>query len=248
MLEIHHLTKRYGRTTAVDDLNLGTRPGEVLALLGPNGAGKTTTIRCAVGLAQPTSGTITIDGHDTRNDPLAAKNATGFVPDRAWFYPKVTARELLRYVASVRKIQDAGARIEALLTRFRLAQHADTLTEAYSHGMRQRLGFCVALLGDPQLFISDEPMVGLDVQGHRGVKKLFREIAADGRTVIFLTTHTLSVAEEVADRIAVINHGRLIALGTMRELRASTHQADDTNLEDVFLHLTEHQAGEQAAT
>ena len=246
MLEIHHLTKRYGRTTAVDDLNLETRPGEVLALLGPNGAGKTTTIRCAVGLAQATSGTITIDGHDTRKDPLAAKNATGFVPDRAWFYPKVSARELLRYIASVRKLRNPSVRIEMLLNRFRLAQHADTLTESYSHGMRQKLGFCAALLGDPKLFISDEPMVGLDVQGHRDVKRLFREIADDGRTVI-LTTHTLSVAEEVADRIAVIDHGRLVALGTMRELRASTQQADDTNLEDVFLHLTEHQAGEQAA-
>lgn len=238
MLEIERLTKRYGRTLAVDSLDLRTSPGEILALLGPNGAGKTTTIRCITGLASPTSGSIAIAGHDTREEPLAAKAATGFVPDRAWFYPKVTGRELLRYIASVRRQTDAAERIEALLVRFRLAEHADSLTESYSHGMRQRLAFCAALLGDPRLFITDEPMVGLDVQGHREVKKLFRELAAEGRTVI-LTTHTLAVAEEVADRIAVIDHGRLIALGTMGELRALTHQAETATLEDLFLHLTE---------
>lgn len=239
MLEIRNLTKKYGRTTAVDDLSLETRPGEVLALLGPNGAGKTTTIRCVTGLASPTSGRITIAGHDTRRDSLKSREATGLVQDRSWFYPKVTARELLRYVASIRKVNDATNRIEALLTRFRLIEHADTLTEAYSHGMRQRLSFCAALLGDPQLFIADEPMVGLDVQGHRDVKSLFRELANEGKTVI-ITTHTLAVAEEVADRIAVVNHGRLIALGTMGDLRQQSGRADG-NLEDVFLDLTEPQ-------
>ncbi len=238
MLSIRKLTKRYGRTLAVDNLDLEVGPGEIFALLGPNGAGKTTAIRCVTGLARPTSGVISIAGQDTLAEPLAAKTATGFVPDRAWFYPKVTARELLRYIASVRRQEAAAARIEALLKRFRLTEHADTLIESYSHGMRQRLAFCVALLGEPRLFISDEPMVGLDVQGHREVKKLFRELAAAGRTVIF-TTHTLAAAEEIAGRIAVIDHGRLIALGTMAELRASTHQADTATLEDLFLHLTE---------
>jgi ABC-2 type transport system ATP-binding protein len=243
LLEIENLTKRYGRTLAVDGLDLVTRPGEILALLGPNGAGKTTTIRCATGLARPTSGRISIAGHDVVADPLAAKAATGFVPDRAWFYPKVTARELLRYVAGIRRQVDAEGRIGQLLERFRLARHADALIESYSHGMRQRLAFCAALLGDPRLFVTDEPMVGLDVQGHREVKRLFRELAAGGATVI-LTTHTLAVAEEVADRIGVMDHGRLIALGTMTELRAATHQADTASLEDLFLHLTEVQGGE----
>jgi len=238
LLSIRNLTKRYGRTLAVDDLDLEVKAGEIFALLGPNGAGKTTAIRCITGLARPTSGAISIAGHDTRSEPLAAKAATGFVPDRAWFYPKVTARELLRYIAGVRRQEGARSRIEALLERFRLAEHADTLIESYSHGMRQRLAFCAALLGDPRLFITDEPMVGLDVQGHREVKKLFRELAGAGRTVIF-TTHTLASAEEIADRIAVIDHGRLIALGTMGELRASTHQAETATLEDLFLHLTE---------
>ena len=178
MLEIRDLTKTYGRRKAVDRLTLHARAGEVLALLGPNGAGKTTAIRCVVGLARPSGGEIVVAGHDAARDPLAARAATGYVPDRAWFYPKLTAREVLRYVAGVRRSRDAAARIEALLERFRLAAHADTLTEAYSHGMRQRLAFCVALLGDPRLFIADEPMVGLDVQGHRDVKRLLRELAA----------------------------------------------------------------------
>lgn len=244
MLEVSNLTKRYGRTLAVDDLDLVTRSGEVLALLGPNGAGKTTTIRCVTGLARPTSGSIRIAGHDVAAEPLAAKAAIGFVPDRAWFYPKVTARELLRYVAGVRRQANPDAHIASLLERFRLSRHADALIESYSHGMRQRLAFCAALLGEPRLFVTDEPMVGLDVQGHREVKKLFRELAAAGRTVI-LTTHTLAVAEEVADRIAVMDQGRLIALGTMAELRAATAQGDTVSLEDLFLMLTE--PGEEAA-
>src|SRR5690606_37468544 len=136
-----NLIKQYGRTRAVDDLTLSTRPGEVVALLGPNGAGKTTTIRCVVGLTHPTRGSIRIAGHDTKRDALAAKESVGYVPDRAWFYPKVTARELLRFVASVRRQGDRTPQIEALLERFRLAEHAATLTESYSHGMRQRLAF-----------------------------------------------------------------------------------------------------------
>lgn len=238
MLKIENLTKRYGRTLAVDDLDLNAKPGEILALLGPNGAGKTTTIRCVTGLARPTSGRIRVAGNDMATEPLAAKAAIGFVPDRAWFYPKVTARELLRYVAGVRRQAAPGERIEELLTRFRLAEHGDALIESFSHGMRQRLAFCVALLGEPRLFIADEPMVGLDVQGHREVKGLFRELAAAGRTVI-LTTHTLAVAEELAHRIVVIDHGELVAQGTMAELRALTRQAESATLEDLFLHLTE---------
>ncbi len=238
MLEVENLTKRYGRMLAVDGLDLVTRPGEILALLGPNGAGKTTTIRCVTGLARPTSGTVRVAGHDTRREPMTAKAATGFVPDRAWFYPKVTARELLRYVAGIRQEPQPEQRIEELLGRFRLSRHAGALIESYSHGMRQRLAFCAALLGRPQLFVADEPMVGLDVQGHREVKRLFRELADEGRTVM-ITTHTLSVAEEIADRIAVMDHGRLIALGTMAELRAATQQDESTSLEDLFLHLTE---------
>lgn len=236
MLELMNLSKSFGRTVAVDDLSLSVRPGEVLALLGPNGAGKTTTIRCITGLARADSGTITVAGTDLLADPQAAKAAIGFVPDRAWFYPKVTARELLRFVAGVRKLATPGAQIDALLHRFGLLEHSNRLTETYSHGMRQRLAFCVALLGEPRLLITDEPMVGLDVHGHREVKLLFRELAAAGRTVI-LTTHTLSVAEEIADRIALIDDGRLVALGTVAELRELTQQ-HDASLEDLFLILT----------
>lgn len=242
MLELSSLSKSFGRTLAVDNLNLSVRPGEVLALLGPNGAGKTTTIRCVTGLARADSGTITVDGTNLLENPQAAKAAIGFVPDRAWFYPKVTARELLRFVAGVRKIANPTAQIDALLKRFGLVAHANRLTESYSHGMRQRLAFCVALLGEPRLLITDEPMVGLDVHGHREVKILFRELAAEGKTVI-LTTHTLSVAEEIADRIALIDDGRLVALGTVAELRELTQQKD-ASLEELFLILT--RTGQQA--
>lgn len=237
MLSIEHLTKTYGSTTAVDDLTLTTRPGEIHALLGPNGAGKSTTLRCAIGLTHPSSGSIRIDTHDISRSPQEAKRSLGFIPDRAWFYPKATGRELLRYVASVRRVSDADQHIDALLTRFRLSDAADARTETYSHGMRQRLAFCVALIGDPKLLVVDEPMVGLDVQGHRDVKRLFRDIAASGRTVL-LTTHTLAVAEEISDRITLINHGRVVADGTIDEIR--TH-ADlrDGNLEDLYLKLTE---------
>ena len=235
MLDIRGLVKRFSRTTAVADLSLHVRAGEVLALLGPNGAGKTSTIRCVTGLSKPDAGSITVAGHDIAAEPLKAKAEIGFVPDRAWFYPKVTARELLRYVAADRVGAD-GRSIDSLLEQFSLSEHADRLTESYSHGMRQRLAFCVALLGEPRLLITDEPMVGLDVHGHRTVKRLFRQIAAQGRTVI-LTTHTLSVAEEIADRIAVVNHGKLVALGTVAELRERTSLAA-ANLEELFLALT----------
>jgi ABC-2 type transport system ATP-binding protein len=237
VLHIDNLTKRFGRQTAVDDLSLVARPGEVLALLGPNGAGKTTTIRCTVGLAAPSSGSVRVAGHDIRREAQAAKRAMGYVPDRAWFYPKVSARELLRYIAGIRGVSDPSRRMDDLLARFRISRYADALTESYSHGMRQRLAFCAALIGEPRLLIVDEPMVGLDVQGHRDVKLLFRELAAGGRTVV-LTTHTLAVAEEIADRIALIDRGRLVALGTMAELRALTRRTD-ANLEELFLHLTE---------
>mgnify|MGYP000167283841 FL=1 len=241
MLELVQLTKRYGRTAAVDGLDLAAKAGEVLALLGPNGAGKTTAIRCVTGLIKPSGGRILIGGHDVEREPIAAKTLTGFVPDRAWFYPKVTARELLRYLASVRGLSAAESRMDALLERFRLTRSADSLTETFSHGMRQRLAFCAALIGNPRLFIADEPMVGLDVQGHRDVKLLFRELAAAGLAVI-LTTHTLAVAEEVADRIAVIDRGKLVALGTLAELRARLNRSDDTSLEELFILLTEPQA------
>lgn len=238
MLVIDHLTKRYGRHTAVKDLSLRVRPGEVMALLGPNGAGKTTTIRCTVGLARPSSGRISVAGHPVVGAATAAKRATGYVPDRAWFYPKVTARELLAYVASIRSLKNPNGRIDELLERFALAANADSLTESYSHGMRQRLAFCAALLGEPRLLITDEPMVGLDVNGHRLVKRLFADYARGGRSVLF-TTHTLAVAEEVAHRIAVIDRGQLIALGTMRELRELTRQPGSATLEELFVHLTE---------
>lgn len=241
MLKIEGLTKRYGKAVAVKELTLRARPGEVLALLGPNGAGKTTTIRCVTGLARPSGGTIEVAGHSVTRAPSLAKAAVGFVPDRAWFYPKVTARELLSYVATIREAANASQRMDELLERFALTEYADALTETYSHGMRQRLAFCVALIGNPQLLITDEPMVGLDVRGHHEVKSLFAEYAAAGRTVLF-TTHTLSIAQEIADRVAVIDGGQLVALGTLPELQRLMSQPASATLEELFLKLTERKA------
>jgi ABC-2 type transport system ATP-binding protein len=237
VLSITNLTKTYGSRTAVKDLTLHARAGEVIALLGPNGAGKTTAIKCVTGVAAPSGGSVLIDGHDIQRAPVLAKSAIGYVPDRAWFYQKLTGRETLRFISAIRKQPHQLKREQALLTRFRLTDAADARVETYSHGMRQRLAFCCALLPRPRLFIADEPMVGLDVQGHRDARKLFRELADQGNTVL-LTTHTLSVAEEVADRIALIDHGTLIALGTMNDLRALT-SLPGANLEDLFLALTQ---------
>jgi ABC-2 type transport system ATP-binding protein len=236
VLRIEGLTKRFGAHLAVDGLDLHADAGEVVALLGPNGAGKTTTFRCLTGIAQASAGRITVAGHDTRSAAAAAKRALGFIPDRAWFYPKATGREVLRFVARARDVPDADAAIRALLARFTLDDAADARSETYSHGMRQRLAFCVALLGDPPLLVVDEPMVGLDARGHRDVKVLFREIAAAGRTVL-LSTHTLSVAEEIADRIVLIDRGRKVAEGDLATLRAATEMASAT-LEELFLRLT----------
>jgi ABC-2 type transport system ATP-binding protein len=236
VLRIEGLTKRYGAHVAVDALDLRAERGEVVALLGPNGAGKTTALRCLVGIMQPTAGRIDVAGHDMRAAPTRAKRAIGFIPDRAWFYPKSTGRELLRFVARARGLPSADDAIRALLERFGLEGAADARTETYSHGMRQRLAFCVALLGDPPLLVVDEPMVGLDARGHRDVKDLFAQIAAEGRTVL-LSTHTLPVAEEIAHRIVLIDRGRKVAEGDLATLRAQTRMAS-ASLEQLFLSLT----------
>ena len=236
MLRIEGLTKRFGAHVAVDGLDLHASAGEVVALLGPNGAGKTTALRCLVGIAQPTSGRIAVAGYDARIAATAVKRAIGFIPDRAWFYPKATGREILRFVARARHLRDADPIIRALLDRFGLQGAADARTETYSHGMRQRLAFCVALLGDPPLLVVDEPMVGLDARGHRDAKDLFRAIADAGRTVL-LSTHTLSVAEEIADRIVLIDRGRKVADGDLAALRQQAQWAS-ASLEQLFLRLT----------
>lgn len=233
MIEIHDLTKRYGDFTAVDRLTLRAAPGEIFGFLGPNGAGKTTTIRIIAGLSLPTSGRVLIDGIDVVTDAVRAKAVLGFIPDRPYLYEKLTGRELLHFVADLyrKEWRQCEPRAVELMTWFGLGDWIDARIENLSHGMKQKLVITSALVHDPSVLVIDEPMVGLDALAQRQVKLLFRRLANEGKTV-FLTTHTLSVAEAVCDRIAIINRGRIVAGGTTAELKK------DSALEDVFLELT----------
>ena len=233
MIEIRSLTKRYGDFTAVDGLSLDAAAGAIFGFLGPNGAGKTTTIRIVSGLSLPTSGTVHVNGVDVVADPVRAKSMMGYVPDRPYLYEKLTGRELLHFVADLyrREWSACEPRAVELLRWFGLGDWIDARIENLSHGMKQKLVIVSALVHDPAVLVIDEPMVGLDALAQRQVKQLFRRLADEGKT-IFLTTHTLSVAEAVCDRIAILNRGRIVASGTTAELKR------DSALEDVFLELT----------
>ncbi len=233
MIEIHDLTKRYGDFTAVDGLSLTAAAGEIFGFLGPNGAGKTTTIRIIAGLSLPTSGAVRVNGVDVIAEPVRAKAVMGYVPDRPYLYEKLTGRELLHFVADLyrKDWRTCEPRAVELLRYFDLGDWIDARIENLSHGMKQKLVLVSALVHDPSVLVIDEPMVGLDALAQRQVRELFRGLARDGKTV-FLTTHTLSVAEAVCDRIAIINRGRIVAEGTTAELKK------DAALEDAFLALT----------
>jgi ABC-2 type transport system ATP-binding protein len=243
VIRLHALRKAYGPVVAVDSLTLAVARGEVFGFLGPNGAGKTTTIRMMMGLLAPTSGTVTLDGHDVGREPEAAKAVTGYLPDHPFLYDKLTGRELLRFVGGLYGLdrRDLDRRAEELLGDFALVDRAEALTETYSHGMKQRLALAAALVHRPRILVLDEPMVGLDPQGARAFRRLLVDLAASGIT-IFLSTHSLHVAEELCDRIGILDHGRLVALGSLAELRARAAGAHDgaaaTSLESVFLRIT----------
>ena len=233
MIAIHDLTKKYGDFTAVDRLTLNAEHGEIFGFLGPNGAGKTTTIRIIAGLSLPTAGTVEVDGIDVVAEPVRAKAIMGYVPDRPYLYEKLTGRELLHFVADLyrKEWSECEPRAVELLRYFGLGDWIDARIENLSHGMKQKLVIVSALVHDPAVLVIDEPMVGLDALAQRQVKVLFRRLANEGKCV-FLTTHTLSVAEAVCDRIAIIHRGKIIASGTTAELKK------ESALEDVFLELT----------
>lgn len=244
MIRTEDLTKHFGETVAVDRLSLEIPKGEFFAFLGPNGAGKTTTIRMITGLLRPSRGSVRIAGHDVRHAPEDAKRHVGYIPDRPFLYEKLTAREYLRFVAHLYRVPPSAAepRINEWLETFSLTDRAEEFIESYSHGMRQKLVFAAAFLHQPDVYIIDEPMVGLDPAGARLVKNLLKKETTNGRTV-FLSTHTLSVAEELADRIGIIHRGRLAAIGTLEELRRQARAAH-LGLEELFLLLTDASASE----
>ncbi len=240
MIRVAGLKKRYGDFEAVRGLDFEVQPGEVFGFLGPNGAGKTTTMRMITGLLLPTEGSIHIDGHNLLSNPLSAKAVTGFIPDRPYVYEKLTAFEFLDFVGGLHGLswKEIAERGGELLETFALGRCADSLIESFSHGMKQRLVFCAALLPRPRLLVVDEPMVGLDPRGAKLVKQVFRDLCKSGELAVFLSTHTLEVAEEVCDRIAILRKGAIVTIGTMDELKAQAEDAD-SGLESIFLQLTE---------
>jgi len=236
-VQVDNVSKCYGRLRAVDGVSLEVKKGEVFAFLGPNGAGKTTTIKMITGLIQPDSGSVTVCGQQMSTDNQTAKGHLAYVPDQPFLYGKLTAREFMRFVGEMYGIEKDALkrRIEHHMEQLAVTKYADQLAEGYSHGMKQRVVLAAALLHEPEVLVVDEPMVGLDPRTARRVKDIFREWADAGRSV-FMSTHTLDVAEAIADRIAIINQGRIVACGTLDELKAKA--AREHRLEDIFLDLT----------
>ncbi len=241
MIELIDLTKRYGRTLAVDRLSLSVPRGEIFGFIGPNGAGKTTTIRMMGGTLAPTEGRVVIDGIDMADRPEEAKRRIGFIPDRPFLYEKLTGMEFMRFSADLYGVGDGmfQERARGILKMFGLLEWSADLIEAYSHGMKQRLIIAAALLHEPRVIVVDEPMVGLDPAAIKMVKDILKGLARQG-TTIFMSTHTLSVAEDLCDRIGIIHRGNLIAMGTTRELKRMA-RVQEADLEAVFLRLIEEQ-------
>lgn len=236
-IDIQGVSKRYGEKVAVSDLTLSIAPGELFAFLGPNGAGKTTTIKMICGLLHPQQGAVRVCGHVMGVNGLAAKARIAYVPDQPFLYDKLTGREFLHFVAAMYRVPPAerDARLADLATQLGMHDFLDKLTQSYSHGMKQKVVLAAALLHDPDVLVIDEPMVGLDPRTVRIVKDLFHQRTRAGKTV-FMSTHTLEIAEAVADRIGIIHNSRLIALGNLQELR--TQARAQHSLEDIFLELT----------
>jgi len=238
VIRVENLVKTFGSFRAVDGVCLDVGEGEIHGFLGPNGAGKTTTIRVVAGLLKPDAGRVTIAGHDLAADPGAAKGALGFIPDRPFLYEKLTAAEFLRFHGGLYGLQTAEIepRAQALLAEFDLVAWRDELVESFSHGMKQRLVMCAAFLHRPRAVLVDEPMVGLDPRGMILIKEIFRRMSREG-VAILMSTHTLEVAQEMCDRISIILAGRIVACGTVDELRALAG-TEDAPLTPAFLKLT----------
>jgi len=238
MIRLENLTKNYGSFVAVDDISLHVPRGVLYGCLGPNGAGKTTTLRMIAGILRPTQGRVLLGGDDVHANPLSAKMRLGFIPDRPFVYDKLTGAEFLRFVAGLygQEGESVERRIAELLEVFELTSWQNELIEAYSHGMRQKLIISSALIHRPECIVVDEPMVGLDPKAARLLKDIFRQFVEKGGTVL-MSTHTLEVAEAMCDQIAIIQHGKVVASGTVADVRRE-HQAGNASLEELFLKLT----------
>jgi len=244
MIELSHLTKKFGDLVAVSDLTLQVERGQFFAVLGPNAAGKTTLLRVLAGLLKPTSGEARVAGFDIQTHPLEARRRMAYVPDFPFLYEKLTPWEFFRFTGEI--FQMSGARLEEaarqLIPRFNLDEFARKPIDGLSHGTRQRVAIVASLLHEPEVIIIDEPMVGLDPQHARVVKDVLKERTRRGCTVL-LSTHQLSVAEEMADRVGILHQGRLVAVGALGELRRQASAGADGTLEQIFLNLTSGQAG-----
>ena len=236
-VEAQGLRKVYGKLEAVGAVSFSLQPGEIVGFLGPNGAGKTTTIKMLTGLLQPTAGKALIQGHDVQVEPIPAKAAFGYVPDTPNLYAKLTGRELLRFVGDLYSMDplQIDHRTEELLHMFSLEEAGDNTIDSYSHGMQQKASMAAALMHDPKVLVLDEPTVGLDPKSARLIKDVLRQFADRG-SLVFVTTHILEIAERLCDRIGIINQGKLVAVGTMDELRSLGR--GEASLEDIFLGLT----------
>ena len=244
MIQVANLVKRYGRLSAVAGISFEVHPGQVVALLGPNGAGKSTTIKAITGLLRPTSGRVSVAGHDLQTRPTEAKARLGYVPDRPYLYGKLSARELLRYLARLRGIAAADGPMEQWLEYFSLDGAANELIESFSHGMRQKLTFIAALMHQPEVLVIDEPMVGLDPRAAKQVRELISGYAENGRTVL-LTTHSMEVAQAVSHHVIVIHQGTVAAAGDLTALQRRVG-LDGADLEAIFLELTEQATASEA--
>ncbi|MDG3002646.1 ABC transporter ATP-binding protein [Paludisphaera mucosa] len=235
MIELRGVCKSFGTKRAVDHLDLTVRPGELFAFLGPNGAGKTTTIKMICGLLAPSEGAVLVGGHPAASE--GARRSLGYVPDQPYLYDKLTGREFLRFVVEMYGVDKAtgAARIEEMIDTFEMADFIDELCESYSQGMKQRVVFASALVHEPRVLVVDEPLVGLDPRSARIVKNMFVSQARAGATVL-MSIHLLAIAEELADTIGIVDHGRMLAVGSLDELRRQAQH--DGSLEDLFLKLT----------
>ena len=237
MIELEHLVKRFGDLVAVNDVTLKVSRGEFFAMLGPNAAGKTTTLKILAGLMKPSAGRACVAGFDVQEQPLEARRRMAFVPDFPFLYEKLTPNEFFRFTAQLFLMAETQMQknLHELIGRFNLEAFANKAIEGLSHGTRQRVAIVSALLHDPEVFVIDEPMVGLDPQHARVVKDILKERAQAGMAVL-LSTHQLSIAEEIAARIGIMNEGRLVAVGSREQLRRESGETG--RLEDVFLALT----------